>query len=316
MFLLDPEIFLWDLAILLMLAFGMIVSILSFRRGKWWIVLGTISLACVLIVAYGSFVEPQTITVSHHTVALPIQDKLRIVVISDFQVGPYKTARFVKRVVQQTNGMYPDLVLLVGDFVNSNTSNVSDLLPLGDLRATLGVFAVLGNHDIGKHLSLLRKPVVSEDRGTEVARFLRELDITVLENEHSFVTLPHGQLAIAGITDVWSENSDVTRALRGILPSTLTILLSHNPDIVLQEESFAADLIVSGHTHGGQIRLPFFGPVRSVPTQLGDAFSQGLFTVETGLRTTQQLAITRGVGESLTRARLLAWPEILVLDVE
>ncbi|OGJ55037.1 hypothetical protein A3D11_02290 [Candidatus Peribacteria bacterium RIFCSPHIGHO2_02_FULL_49_16] len=261
--------------------------------------LGFLGLLGFLTVAYGSFIEPQIITITQHSITLPATNELRIVVLSDFHVGPYKDAAFVRRVVQRVNMLYPDLILLTGDFIYGKTSQTSDLLPLGDLRASLGIFAVTGNHDAGQSLSFLRQPIKNEDRRAEIMDMFEGMDIPVLHNEHRIVTLPNGSLAIAGITDLWTGEADIERALNGIEPTTPTILLSHNPDVVLHEESHTADLIVSGHAHGGQIRLPF----------------QKMFSIDTKLTKTLQLAITRGVGESLARARLFAWPEILVLDV-
>jgi predicted MPP superfamily phosphohydrolase len=90
-----------------------------------------------------------------------------------------------------------------------------------------------------------------------------------------------------------------------------TILLAHNPDVILDEESTAANLVIAAHTHGGQIRLPFLGSLAPIPTKLGRAFDRGWFSLQEG----RALFITTGVGESGVRARLFVPPQIDVLTV-
>ena len=320
MFLLHPTIFPWDLAILALIAFfgaGTLLCLFWRRRHPRAHVLsrlcvgslGILSLLGMLAIVYGSFVEPRLLVVTERTVRFPSIHPLKIAVISDLHVGPYKDSAFVRRVVQKTNMLFPDLVLLAGDFLFDGESEMTELEPLKDLRASLGVFAVAGNHDGGRYLTLARRPYAGTDRTTELAVYLRTLGIRVLENEREVVQLPDQEIAVAGIDDIWSPGSSLDDALRNLPDGMPTILLAHNPDVVLDTLSQKAHLIVAGHTHGGQIRLPLLGPVPPLPTKLGEKYDQGLFAIDD----TTTLAITRGAGETLARARLFAWPEILLL---
>ncbi len=324
MFLLSPIIFPWDLAILLMMAGGLCISIMCIvwlKRNsfatlshKFFVgLLGTVGTLGLIIVFYGSFIEPQIIVVTHHTVHFPIDESLKIAVIADTHVGPYKNAAFLERAVRTINAQLPDLVIMPGDFLYDENTDITALAPLAKLRAPLGVFAVIGNHDAGHFLSVLvnhHVPYEERDRSDEVEAYLEQLGITVLRNESYILNLAHGKMAVAGTDDVWSASHSLSGALMDVPDDMPLILASHNPDIILNTDSHRAELIISGHTHGGQIRLPFIGPVPPMPDRLGRAYDQGLFFVDTDTT----LAITRGIGETLARARLLAWPEVMVLE--
>ncbi len=324
MFLTNASTFFWDTAIALMLASGVALVILCTahlrRRPKRHLcaragiaTLRALAVVCTLIVFYGSFIEPQLLTVTHLQVSLPIERRLRIVVLADFHVGPYKGREYVERVVHKTNELMPDIVILAGDYVlqeRVTLASIDPLTALKDLRTSLGTFAVMGNHDHGLHRSVLgmRQPV--EDHTDILTGFFEQLGITVLENRNEILSLGTESIAIAGIDDVIAKDADVAAALGGIPEGVAVILAAHNPDVMLDPLSWRASLVVAGHTHGGQIRLPWLGPVAMLPTRLGQQYDQGVFQ----MTPTTQLAITRGVGESGARARLFAPPEILLLE--
>lgn len=322
MFLLQSDIFLWDLSILLLMSFTFVGSMTCFlltKRGQhksYQKILirstGIISLCAFALIVYGSFIEPQLIVVTEKTISHPLASPLKIAVISDIHVGQYKGEAFVKRAVDRINTLLPDIVVLPGDFILHNSSNLGDLGPLRDIRTTMGAFAVLGNHDVGEYETLLGERYKGTDSGEKIDAALRDLGITVLRNESENLTIPGGKLAIAGIDDIWTDHADITSALQNIDPHAYTILLSHNPSVIDDPASLSAHLIISGHTHGGQIRIPGFGPISHLPTSLGQQYDQGLFEVDDDTT----LAITRGIGESSARTRLFAMPEILLLRLE
>jgi predicted MPP superfamily phosphohydrolase len=319
MFLFEPTGRLWDLAILLLLETSFCVALCCLlvrrllpkarrRTRGLFLCLEWAGIAAFLVVFYGSFIEPHILVVTRHQAAFPAQ--LTVAVISDLHVGPYKGASFVKRVVSQTDALHPDLILLAGDFVfteSANRSLMSDLEPLRALHAPLGVFAVLGNHDLG------HTEGDEIDRSRSIEQALLSMDVHILRNTHETLTLPDGtRVALAGVDDpVGSQMYRTSRALSGIPAAMPVILLSHSPDVALDPASRRAQLIVAGHTHGGQIRLPFLGPILPIPDRLGNAYDQGIFRIGTG----SLLAITRGAGESSVRARLLAWPEVMLLKL-
>jgi predicted MPP superfamily phosphohydrolase len=322
MFLLQSDIFLWDLSIILLIVFtlaGAISCHCLIKRKKhsslqtlFIRLAGGISLLGCFLVIYGSFIEPQMITVTEKTISHPLASPLKIAVISDIHVGAYKGEAFVAKAVQRVNALLPDIVLIPGDFILNHDSDLGDLDPLKNLRTTMGTFAVLGNHDVGEYETLLGKRYTGTDRGERISSALRALGITMLRNQSEVLTLPQGKLAIAGIDDIWTGHADLTGALAGIDPTVYTILLSHNPSVIDEPESLNSHLVVSGHTHGGQIRIPGFGPLSRLPTSLGQKYDQGVFEIDDDTA----LAISRGIGESSARTRLFATPEILLLRIQ
>lgn len=311
----------WDTAILLLIALGAGAAMLSVSHMRqpdigdaarlFWIACGLLGFCGSFLVFYGSFIEPKRLYLNKKCILFPHPAKIRIAVVGDLHVGDYKGAAFVERVVRNVNALEADIVLLVGDFLDGEASNIEDLAPLRALRARFGTFAVTGNHDAGYYTTFRTKtPYRRKDRTEEVRATLESFGIQFLRNTAHFLTIAGEPIAIAGIDDVWMESSSLDRAFAGIVKDTPLILLSHSPDVILQQQSRRAHLIVSGHTHGGQIRLPLIGPLAGIPDKLGRAFDRGLFYI--GSTTT--LAITAGAGETLARARLFCRPEILVLE--
>jgi len=323
MFLLHPDIFAWDLAILTLLALcingALACSIWLMRTKSGMLHRSVVSalliaaIVCGALVVYGSFLEPQMLVVTKRTTDFPVREPLTIVTMGDFHVGPYKGSASIERAVRLANAQLPDIIFLTGDYILGDDADLSALDALGELHASLGVFAILGNHDVG----LRRNPVsknmrVQQDRSQEIRAYLTELGIRVLIDENTQVSTGQASIAIAGINDLWTGAEDLGAALDGIPAGMPTILLSHNPGIILDERSRAADLIISGHTHGGQIRLPYIGALSFPATDLGREYVYGDFAIDDDTT----LIITRGIGESSARARLFAWPEVLVLRTE
>ncbi len=265
-----------------------------------------------LLTLWGSMIEPYLIlVVRKKTVHLPLHTTLRIAVVSDFHVGVYNQKRFIAKVVRKINALKPDLILLPGDFLDDEKSETSQLSPLKDLKARYGVFAVTGNHDAGaymKHFSHVR--FYKEDRSADVEKTLLSYGITFLRNATHTISINGEKLIIAGTDDSFMHSCDPTKTLRTVPAHTPVIMLSHTPDIILQKSALRANLIVSGHTHGGQIRLPVIGPLYVIPDDIGRHFDRGIFRITKSCT----LAITEGVGVTGVRARLFCPPEILLIE--
>lgn len=278
----------------------------------WWLLaLAAFGQLAWLTILYGSFIAPQIISVTERAVTLPTQEPLTIAVLSDFHVGPFKGRRFVQRVVSKVNAINPDLVLLAGDYVYYESDPLDLLLPLRDLQSRYGVFAVLGNHEYGCYrlAPFMKQGWKGSDNSLRIRRALERVGVVVLRNEWREIRMPSGPLYVSGVDDVCSERHKIEDAIPEFFVKSPLILISHSPDIILEGETKRFNLIVAGHTHGGQIRLPLLGPLTDLPTQLGRAYDQGLFPIDKNTT----LAITRGIGESSPRARLFAPPEIMVL---
>lgn len=313
----------WDIAILLMLACSSSVTFVAYRwlrrkdaRKLWMRIgvfcIGIMSMLFFLLITYGSFIEPQLITVTRVNHPFPLETPIKIAVISDFHVGPYKGAGYMKRVVARVNREKPDVILIVGDLVLSEEVTpdaIVALTPLKNLRATLGTFVVMGNHDHGVYREFSKMQPDRIDNSDLIVATLKSYGLIVLENTQSELRIGDELLRIAGIEDAFSGEADIVATLSSAGNDSPIILLSHNPDVILDPLSRQATLIISGHTHGGQIRLPWYGPISALPTRIGRKFDQGVFRLDGG----STLMITRGVGESGPRARLFAPPEIMMI---
>jgi predicted MPP superfamily phosphohydrolase len=209
-------------------------------------------------------------------------------------------------VVDLANLLEPDVVALTGDYVTFSPAYIWPAAQaLGRLRARLGVFAVLGNHDF-------------RAGADKITRALRAHRIRVLRNARH--ALPAGSeisntsktkrtsktLWIAGVDDPWVGLADLPRALRSIPPGDPKILLCHNPEGIAQASRHGIDLMLSGHTHGGQVRLPFLRSFyRSVP---GERFVDGWNRLGD-----TQIYVSRGIGKVVVPVRVACPPEITCL---
>lgn len=258
---------------------------------------------------YCCFVEPWIIVVKTVPLVSKIKGPLRIAFVSDFHVGPHKGRGFMRRLAERTNALKPDVILLGGDFLYDYKSDPRLLEPLCALTAPLGVYAVMGNHDSGRDV-LNGRITVTRDRTRDVEKVLSAGGITVLHNEWKELKTPAGSFALAGTDDQWMESYDLGKAMDGIPADLPVILLTHNPDAVLDDRALGADIILAGHTHGGQVRLPWIGAVSPIPNIIGRKYDRGMFS----LPKETLLIVSHGAGESTARPRFFTAPEILCVE--
>jgi predicted MPP superfamily phosphohydrolase len=315
-----------DLLIVLMPLIGLItqvgLALITTRHQGLAIfaILGIIFIfICQALVIYGSFIAPRRIQIVRKNINLNNEKKtkttnLKIIVAADFHVGPFKKNAFVEKIVKLINRENPDLVVMPGDFVFSHEQKkeqVEYMSPIKNIKAKYGVFATLGNHDyeLFRIAKLDFLPKKDRSKCDYIAKQLEKFGIQVLRNEIKEI-LPN--VKIAGLEDIWGNTGDFNDVFNKIKPQEHVILLEHNPDIILDKRNKKADLVISGHTHAGQIRLPIIGPLYGIPTKLNNKYSCGLFNLKHG----NKLYITKGAGEAGTRARLFSSPEIVVLNVK
>jgi len=235
------------------------------------------------------------------TVALPglpaAWDGLRIAHLSDLHVGPICGLEYLRRVVAASNAAAPDLVVLTGDHVSHWHAVTPDIVELlTALRAPEGKFAVLGNHDY--HSGWRR-----------VAEVLEAAGIVLLNNAHRLLRRGAAALCIAGVDDHRHGRPDARAALAGVDPAITRVVLCHNPDYVVQVPAgLRADLFLCGHTHGGQIRLPFGPPI--VTSTCHRRFAEGLVRNGHGWVYT-----SRGTGMAHLPFRLNCRPELPLITL-
>ncbi len=248
-----------------------------------------------VVIVYGSFVEPRFLVTRHEQVTIGEGESLlKIVAVSDLHLGRHRHADWTVRVIERINFLEPDVVVLLGDLVDGRSGH-HDLEPLKYLRSTYGTYAVLGNTDY-------------KQGAVDVRHAIERWNVEVLTNE--WVRLGDDGPVLSGLDDIWFGTPDWGAALADIPEGAPVIMVVHNPDEAGRAEYEGVDLLLAGHTHGGQIRLPFWGPVPRLPTTIGQEYDQGLFPWGA-----MQLYITSGAGESGVRSRLFNPPEVVQLDV-
>jgi len=220
------------------------------RRGRLRLA-AALFLAPLTVLAYARFIEPRILVTREHEITLArcMADAgaARIAVFSDTHIGIFGNAMPIARIARRVNAMSPDLVMIAGDFtywLKPDRFNEA-FAGLGGVKAP--VYAVMGNHDVG---------LPGPDVGAPLTAALKTIGVSVLDDEIAAIAVAGGQIEIAGLSDLWAEHQNLK--LLEKRNSRPRLVLTHNPATVrtlLPRQS--VDLMVAGHTHGGQINLPF-----------------------------------------------------------
>ena len=259
-----------------------------------------VALAPLIAGAYGRYVELRSPRRDVISVPVPPGHErlsgLLIAFLTDLHFGPFIGQPETERMVTLAMEAHPDLVLLGGDFISESPRYAGDMAAiLGPLvaPARLGSYAVLGNHDL------------SSDR-TAVVDALTRHGITVLDNEAVRLETEHGPLWLVGLDDTILGNPAPASAFRAVPPGDAVIVLWHEPDDAAIAAEHGAFLQLSGHTHGGQVRLPFVGPLVLPPG--GRKYPAGTYQLA-GMT----LYVSRGMGAYRPPLRLNCPPEVTLV---
>jgi predicted MPP superfamily phosphohydrolase len=261
----------------------------STRRRRWLsrIVLGLFT-ALALTAGYAFFIEPKTIEVTHHTLVGSVRRPLRIAHVTDVHThgfGPREQS-----LVVLIRKHAPDVIVVTGDTVDQGKLEPARDLFL-NLSAPLGVWIVRGNWE--------RWTVREDERAFYTglgARFLENAGVALRDD-----------VWIAGLDDPSTGHPDLGKALTGAPAPSFKLVLMHAPDY-FAEIAGLFDLALAGHTHGGQVWLPGYGPLWLPPG--GRRYIRGWFTANQS-----NLFVSRGIGTSVLPVRLMASPELAIIDV-
>ena len=260
---------------------------------------------------YARFVAPFRLKVTHldarTLIDMPAAGSsartLRVCFFSDMHLGEFKQQAWASMLVERVNAEQPDLVLIGGDFVGKvDCCELHELFaPLAGLRAKHGVYAVLGNHDYG---------IPGPDLSNDLLELLPRFGVRMLRN--GCVYIDDG-LHLVGLDELWATGADFHGAAGACARSgAITLVLGHNPDVM---SAIAADnvrdpqrtLFLFGHTHHGQIRVPFM-PGAAIPI-VGTLY-RGIYELPQGA-----VYVSAGTGENTSPTRLGTVPEIVVFDL-
>lgn len=224
----------------------------------------------------------------------PKLDGFRVIHLSDTHHSPLTGIEHIERAVRVANRLKPDMFLLTGDYVSHHREYIPAVAAvLGSLRSKYGTYACLGNHDHWTDAGL-------------VTHLFRGEGINVLVNEGFRFETRRGSFWLAGVDDYMVGLTDVPAALRGSFPDEMKLLLAHNPVIFREAARSGVDLTLSGHTHGGQIKVRK-DEKRLLPKR---RLKAGLHR-----RRNSQIYITRGIGTVVVPMRYQCPPEISLLEL-
>lgn len=257
---------------------------------------GSLAAAPLVLSGYGAAYASKAYGVEE--VSLPFGHALRVVQLSDIHAGLYMTREEMGRYADLVDELHPDLLVLTGDFISNSMSYLPGCAEeMAKVRTRYGTFATLGNHE---HWYGNLREIQAE--------FARR-GITLLNNAHRLIRTDSGPFAVAGIDDLGTGRPNLGAALRGLLPSVPTLLLSHRPEIFPQAAGRNVPLTLAGHWHGGQIKLSLLGMDLSV-AQFLSPYPEGLFRIESSY-----LYVNRGIGTTGPPIRLNASPEVTLLSL-
>ncbi|MED4507233.1 MULTISPECIES: metallophosphoesterase [Bacillus] len=254
---------------------------------------------------YARYLEPHML----ETNFIPIRhrlipkgfDQFRIVQFSDTHLSEYFTADELSNVVSQVNALSPDLIVFSGDLIDKPhryREHERAVSALKKLSAPYGKLAIFGNHDRGGY-------------GTKVYQTLMaSAGFRVLRNDLLKLELIDGSvIEIASLDDLMLGRPDYEGILSKLSKKAFSILLVHEPDAALTANQYPVNLQISGHTHGGQIQIPVFGPLITPP--YGEIYTEGMYETA-GMK----IYVNRGIGTTRLPLRFLSKPEITVFQLE
>ena len=247
-----------------------------------------ITIIFLILFIWGFFIEPNLLTVKCYKAENLCGQK--IVFVSDFHIGKQDILR-LRKIVQTINKLNPDCVLSGGDYIKGHSGKNSmsiDTIAEELAKINAPIITVLGNHDISYDKYSVKNAF--EKRG-----------IVVLDNSTTTIN----GISVAGVGDKHVSTSQIDSVLENV--KGLSILLSHTPDIYYNVKQ-DVNLILAGHVHGGQVRIPIFGAI-ICPSKYGRKFSCGDFK-----ETQNRMIVTRGLGTSILTMRFNDIPEIVILE--
>lgn len=254
----------------------------------------------VLGICYG-FAESVDYHVVHQSITLPrlpaVFDGTTVAFLTDIHLGPYLSPDTLAAIVRTTRILNPDLILLGGDYTLQDASYAGPCFEvLAQLQAPLGVFGVLGNHDYMHGLSAIRAG-------------MRHARIEEFCNSGVWLTRRGERFRVCGVDDLWRGRPDVAAAVGETRPYDACLLVSHNPDVAETLTDQRVGFVLSGHTHGGQVVVPGYGPP-IVPSRYGTKYAYGLVDAPS-----TQVLVSSGIGMSGIPVRVNCRPEIVLLTL-
>lgn len=254
---------------------------------------------------YAHDIEPKWLEIKHLYISHPLIPNgfngIKMAQFSDTHLGFQFQLNDLQAIVEKINQLDPDIVLFTGDLMDApNEYKEQDKIPsvLNQLKAPLGKFSIYGNHDHGGY-------------GSEIYREIMEKsNFTMLQNEWAKVSLlSTEEIYLAGVDDAALGKPDFKKATSGIPKGVFTIMLSHAPDLADTASAYDIPYQISGHSHGGQVQIPFVGALVTPP--YGQKYIDGTYEIDS-----LTLHVNRGLGTTRLPYRFLSRPELTIYEFQ
>lgn len=250
---------------------------------------------------YSTFVEPHWLELKKVAVRLPRLPSsfngFTILQLSDMHHGKYVPMSYLEECLKRASKIKPDAVALTGDFVSQRASDVFPCMEIiKTLKAKHGVFAIPGNHDYWTNISTVRNSFI-------------KADIPFFINQHTVIRRGGEKILFGGLDDLWGGHPNFYKTFPSRTENAAKILMMHNPDLFEASIPFPVDFIMAGHTHGGQVSLPLFGPP-VVPSNFGSKYASGFFK-----NALSSMYVNRGLGVIFPPIRFRVRPEITLFTL-
>jgi predicted MPP superfamily phosphohydrolase len=250
-----------------------------------------------------ALVEPFLVEVKRYDIESPdIPESLkgmRIAFITDIHHTEIYPRDRVRDLVEKVNGLKPDIILLGGDYVNKSPKFIEPCFEeLAQLEAPYGKFGVLGNHDHWESATLTK--ICMDKAG-----------IKRLDNKSEWINKDGQRIKIGGVGDIWEDKQELDKTIFDVEEKDFVILLSHNPDYAERIKTTKIDLVLSGHTHGGQVTLfGLWAPF--IPSGYGEKYKTGIIKTDY-----TEVLVSNGVGYvGYLPVRFFARPQIVVVELK
>ncbi len=272
--------------------------------------------AGILIALYSTVIEPFCLRINAVQVnTKKISKPIKIAFVSDIQIGRYKKDWWSKKIVKKIESINPDLVIFGGDQIDNEGTFIDEsvyLEPLKTITDKYPSYYIMGNHEYGIGGSVRFMPQkYTADLSELLIKRMAALDITLLRNNLECLNIKNQEICLFGIDEIWKHPPNFSQ-IEGLNKNTSLIIISHNPDGILYYQDYLPkpDLVLAGHTHGGQVWIPFLGPLGNAQIELPNQYYRGL-----NIYKEIPIYTSVGAGESGAPLRFFAMPEIAIIEL-
>jgi predicted MPP superfamily phosphohydrolase len=286
------------------------------HRSLAWAAIGILSIGILMAIS-SVLVYPNLLITNYQTIKIDkLEQPIKIAFITDIQIGNHKKTAWMEKIVQKIGAISPDIVIWGGDLIDNegNTNDESQYLePIKKLVSQMPMYYIMGNHEYGVGSKTRGyEDCQTGDRSEELITRMQEIGVPLLRNQLVCPENKNEKICLFGIDDIWEREIDFTE-LKNWDTSTPMIFIAHNPDgtMLWPKDIKKPNLVLAGHTHGGQIWLPLIGPLGRAGVDLGTKYYRGL-----NYWNNIPIFTSVGAGESAAPIRFWVAPEIAVIDLK